>query len=183
MKSTSFLASLCLAAGITALSAQALAAPPAAQGTAGAGAGAMAAAAAAAEAEYVPTAQDFIGRWELTGAGLRRPPDLKSPETPEQKNGAAAWQQTTLAFYRAFDYLEIKPDGSFNFHQPGDGAAARCVWCGKWTFHDGSLWLDQGTGPRLDIFARQGDMRMSYTKETAEVSYYKWLVWSWTKLP
>ena len=138
MKSTSFLASLCLAAGITALSAQALAAPPAA------GAGAMAA--AAAEAEYVPTAQDFIGRWELTGAGLRRPPDLKSPETPEQKNGAAAAADHASLLPR-LRLPEIKPDGSFNFHQPGDGAAARCVWCGKWTFHDGSLWLDGAPVP------------------------------------
>lgn len=85
-------------------------------------------------------------------------------------------------FYSAFDYLEITADGRYNFHQAGDPPSAACVWCGTWSFNKSSLWLKLDTAPRLDIYAKDGDMQMTYTAEPDKKSKYKWLVFGWTKM-
>jgi hypothetical protein len=137
--------------------------------------------AAHAQTEYLPVEQDFIGKWKLIGSAVRPPRDLEGAATPEQETSAAEFQQTVTAFYGAFDYLEIAADGRYNFHQPGDPASGACVWCGTWSFKNDSLWLKLETEPRLDIYAKGGDMQMTYTAEPEGTSLYKWLVFSWTK--
>lgn len=137
--------------------------------------------AAHAQTEYLPAEQDFIGKWKLVGSAIRPPRDLEGPATQEEEAAATEFQQTVTAFYGAFDYLEITADGRYNFHQPGDPASGACVWCGTWSFKADSLWLALDTAPRLDIYAKGGDMQMTYTAEQEETSRYKWLVFSWTK--
>ncbi|GJG94312.1 hypothetical protein [Cupriavidus pauculus] len=136
-------------------------------------------AAAAASLEYVPAAKDFVGKWKIYGATVRPPADVGAAATPEQTSAARQGQQRLLGFYRAFDYLEISADGRFNFHQPGDQAGDHCMWCGKWTFHDDSLWLDLESAPRLDIYAKGGKMQMTYTSEVGEASLFRWQVVGW----
>lgn len=137
---------------------------------------------AQAQTEYLPTKKDFIGKWKLNGATIRPPRDLEGSPTPEQEAAANEFQQTITAFYSAFDYLEIKADGSYNFHQPGDPASGACVWCGTWSFKNDSLWLELDTAPRLDIYAEGGDIQMTYTAEPEKTSKYKWQVFGWSKL-
>ncbi|MDW5317176.1 hypothetical protein [Rhizobium sp. PL01] len=134
-----------------------------------------------AQTEYLPANQDFIGKWKLAGSAIRPPRDLAGTATQEQEAAATEFQQTVTAFYGAFDYLEITADGRYNFHQPGDPASSPCVWCGTWSFTNDSLWLALDTAPRLDIYAKGGDMQMTYTAEQEGSSRYKWLVFSWTK--
>lgn len=38
------------------------------------------------------------------------------------------------------------------------------------------------TAPRLDIYAKGGDIQMTYTAEPDEKSKYAWLVFGWTKV-
>jgi hypothetical protein len=135
-----------------------------------------------AQTEYLPTKQDFVGKWKLAGSAIRPPRDLEGSPTQEQEAAATEFQQTVTALYGAFDYLEIKPDGRYNFHQPGDPESGACVWCGTWSFKNDSLWLDLDTAPRLDIYAEAGDMQMTYTADPDKASQYKWLVFGWTKL-
>lgn len=137
---------------------------------------------AQAQTEYLPTEKDFIGKWKLSGSAIRPPRDLKGSATPKQETAATDFQKTVVSFYSAFDYLEIKPDGTYNFHQPGDPASGPCVWCGTWSFKHSSLWLKLDTAPRLDIYAKGGDVQMTYTAEPQKTSNYKWLVFGWTKL-
>ncbi len=136
---------------------------------------------AQAQSEYLPTQNDFIGKWQITGSAIRPPRDLKGTPTPKQKAAATKFQQTVTTFYEAFDYLEIKADGRYNFHQPGDPASGPCVWCGTWSFKNNSLWLELNTAPRLDIYAKGGDLQMTYTAEPDKASQYKWLVFGWSK--
>ncbi|MEN7529411.1 hypothetical protein [Cupriavidus sp. 2SB] len=138
--------------------------------------------ATAAAAEYLPAKADFIGKWKIYGATVRPPSDLGAPATPEQTAAAYTGQRMLLSFYRAFDYLEIDADGRFNFHQPGDQTGDRCVWCGTWSFHNDSLWLDLPNAPRLDIYAKGGKMQMTYTSEIGESSRFKWQVVGWEKV-
>ncbi|PLP97646.1 hypothetical protein [Cupriavidus pauculus] len=133
-------------------------------------------------AQYLPAAADFIGKWKLYGAAVRAPSDLPAPATPEQTAEATARQRTLITFYRAFDYLEIREDGHFNFHQPGEQPGDACAWCGKWSFHDGSLWLDLPTAPRLDIYAPDGKMQMTYGAEVGESAMFRWQVVGWAKV-
>lgn len=107
---------------------------------------------------------------------------MKDAPTPEQEAAANEFQQTVTAFYDAFDYLEITADGRYNFHQPGDPTSGSCVWCGTWSFSKSSLWLELDTAPRLDIYAKGGDIQMTYTAEPDEKSKYAWLVFGWTKV-
>ncbi|AAK87048.1 hypothetical protein EN41_17965 [Agrobacterium tumefaciens] len=137
---------------------------------------------AQAEAEYLPTQQDFVGKWKLTGATSRPPRDMKTAPTAQQEADATQFQETVTTFYSAFDYLEITADGRYNFHQAGDPPSAACVWCGTWSFNKSSLWLKLDTAPRLDIYAKDGDMQMTYTAEPDKKSKYKWLVFGWTKM-
>lgn len=136
---------------------------------------------AQAQEEYFPTEKDFVGKWKLSGAAIRPPSEMKDAPTPEQEAAATEFQQTVTAFYGAFDYLEITADGRYNFHQPGDPASP-CVWCGSWSFKKSSLWLKLETAPRLDIYAKDGDIQMTYTAEPDEKSKYAWLVFGWTKV-
>jgi len=136
---------------------------------------------ARAQEEYLPTEKDFVGKWKLGGSAIRPPRDMTDAPTPEQEAAAAAFLQTVTAFYGAFDYLEITADGRYNFHQPGDPASGACVWCGTWSFGESSLWLKLDTAPRLDIYAKDGDIQMTYTAEPDEKSKYAWLVFGWTK--
>ncbi|RUW52123.1 MULTISPECIES: hypothetical protein [unclassified Mesorhizobium] len=137
---------------------------------------------AQAQEEYLPTQKDFVGKWQLSGATTRPPRDMKDAPTPEQEAAANEFQQTVTAFYDAFDYLEITADGRYNFHQPGDPTSGSCVWCGTWSFSKSSLWLELDTAPRLDIYAKGGDIQMTYTAEPDEKSKYAWLVFGWTKV-
>ncbi|MBZ9978415.1 hypothetical protein [Mesorhizobium sp. BR-1-1-10] len=137
---------------------------------------------ARAQEEYLPTQKDFVGKWQLSGATTRPPRDMKDAATPEQEAAANDFQQTVTAFYGAFDYLEITADGRYNFHQPGDPASGSCIWCGTWSFNKSSLWLELDTAPRLDIYAKGGDIQMTYTAEPDEKSKYAWLVFGWTKV-
>lgn len=136
---------------------------------------------ARAQEEYLPTEKDFVGKWKLSGGAIRPPRDMTDAPTPEQEAAAAEFQQTVTAFYGAFDYLEITADGRYNFHQPGDPTSGPCVWCGTWSFSKSSLWLKLDTAPRLDIYAKDGDIQMTYTAELDEKSKYAWLVFGWTK--
>jgi hypothetical protein len=136
---------------------------------------------AQAQSEYYPTQQDFVGKWKLSGATTRPPRDMKTEPTPEQEADATLFQETVTTFYTAFDYLEITADGRYNFHQAGDPPAS-CVWCGTWSFDKSSLWLKLDTAPRLDIYAKDGDMQMTYTAEPDGKSKYTWLVFGWTKM-
>jgi len=136
---------------------------------------------AQAQEEYIPTKKDFVGKWKLSGSAIRPPRDMKDAPTPEQEAAAAEFQQTVTAFYGAFDYLEITADGRYNFHQPSDPTSGSCVWCGTWSFSKSSLWLKLDTAPRLDIYAKDGDIQMTYTAEPDEKSKYAWLVFGWTK--
>ncbi len=140
------------------------------------------AAAANAPAAYLPVAADFIGKWKLYGAAVRAPADLPAPATPAQTAEATARQRTLLTFYRAFDYLEIRADGRFNFHQPGEKPGDACAWCGNWSFHDDSLWLDLPTVPRLDIYAPDGKMQMTYDAEVGDAAMFRWQVVGWAKV-
>ena len=137
---------------------------------------------AKAQTEYLPAKEDFVGKWQLSGSAVRPPRDLKGSPTEEQQAAAAEFQQTATAFYGAFDYLEIKPDGRYNFHQPGDPESGPCTWCGTWSYKNDSLWLELDTAPRLDIYAKGGDLQMTYTVDPDKASQYKWLVLGWTKL-
>ncbi len=137
---------------------------------------------AQAQTEYLPTKKDFIGKWKLSGSAIRPPRDLKGSPTEQDEAAANDFQQTVTTFYSAFDYLEIKADGSYNFHQPGDPASGPCVWCGTWSFKNDSLWLKLDTAPRLDIYAEGGDIQMTYTAEPEKTSKYKWQVFGWSKL-
>jgi hypothetical protein len=137
---------------------------------------------AQAQTEYLPTKKDFIGKWKLSGAAIRPPRDLKGSPTEKDEAAANEFQQTVSAFYSAFDYLEIKADGSYNFHQPGDPESGPCVWCGSWSFKNDSLWLELDTAPRLDIYAEGRDIQMTYTAEPEKTSKYKWQVFGWSKL-
>lgn len=137
---------------------------------------------AQAQEEYLPTQKDFVGKWKLSGATTRPPRDMTDAPTPEQEAAASEFQQTVTNFYTAFDYLEITADGRYNFHQPGDPASGPCVWCGAWSFSKSSLWLKLDTAPRLDIYAKDGDIQMTYTAEPDEKSKYAWLVFGWTKV-
>ncbi|WP_136625532.1 hypothetical protein, partial [Mesorhizobium norvegicum] len=110
------------------------------------------------------------------------PRDMTDAPTPEQEAAANEFQQTVTAFYGAFDYLEITADGRYNFHQPGDPNSGACVWCGTWSFANSSAWLKLDTAPRLDIYAKDGDLQMTYTAEPDEKSKYAWLVFAWTKV-
>ncbi|QND55688.1 hypothetical protein [Mesorhizobium huakuii] len=136
---------------------------------------------ARAQEEYLPTEKDFFGKWTLSGSAIRPPRDMTDAPTHEQEATATEFQQTVTAFYGAFDYLEITADGRYNFHQPGDPASGACVWCGTWSFSKSSLWLKLDTAPRLDIYAKDGDIQMTYTAEPDEKSKYAWLVFGWTK--
>ena len=136
---------------------------------------------AQAQEEYLPTEKDFVGKWKLSGSAIRPPRDMTDAPTPEQEAAANEFQQTVTAFYGAFDYLEITANGRYNFHQPGDPTSGSCVWCGTWSFSKSSLWLKLETTPRLDIYAKDGDMQMTYTTEPDEKSKYAWLVFGWTK--
>ncbi|MDX8457704.1 hypothetical protein [Mesorhizobium humile] len=136
---------------------------------------------ARAQTQYLPTEKDFIGKWTITGSAIRPPRDLKEPASPDMEAAATEFQQTVTAFYGAFDYLEITADGRYNFHQPGDPASGSCVWCGTWSFKNDSLWLALDTAPRLDIYAKGGDLQMTYTAEPEKTSRYKWLVFGWTR--
>jgi hypothetical protein len=136
---------------------------------------------AQAQAEYRPTKIDFFGKWKLTGAAVRPPKGLSNSPTPEEEAAASEFQQTVIAFYRAFDYLEIKPNGQYNFHQPGDPSGL-CVYCGTWKFEHDSLWLSLPTVPRLDIYAKDGNMQMTYNEDPGKTTQYKWQVLGWTKL-
>jgi len=138
--------------------------------------------AASTAAEYLPAAADFVGKWTLYGAAVRAPSDLPAPATPAQTAEATARQRTLLTFYRAFDYLEISADGRFNFHQPGEKPGDACAWCGNWSFHDDSLWLDLPTMPRLDIYAPDGKMQMTYGAEVGESAMFRWQVVGWAKV-
>ncbi|WP_027052465.1 hypothetical protein [Mesorhizobium erdmanii] len=135
-----------------------------------------------AQEEYLPTQKDFVGKWKLAGGAIRPPRDMTDAPTPEQEAAANEFQQTVTNFYTAFDYLEITADGRYNFHQPGDPTSAPCVWCGTWSFSKSSLWLKLDTAPRLDIYAKDGDIQMTYTAEPDEKSKYAWLVFGWTKV-
>ncbi|TPN43478.1 MULTISPECIES: hypothetical protein [unclassified Mesorhizobium] len=137
---------------------------------------------AQAQEEYLPTQKDFVGKWKLNGATTRPPRDMTDAPTPEQEAAANEFQQTVTNFYTAFDYLEITADGRYNFHQPGDPTSGPCVWCGTWSFSKSSLWLKLDTAPRLDIYAKDGDIQMTYTAEPDEKSKYAWLVFGWTKV-
>ena len=138
--------------------------------------------AAKTSAEYLPAAADFIGKWKLYGAAVRAPNDLPAPATPAQIAEATARQRTLLTFYRAFDYLEIRADGRFNFHQPGEKPGDACAWCGNWSFHDDSLWFDLPTVPRLDIYAPDGKMQMTYDAEVGDTAMFRWQVVGWSKI-
>lgn len=133
-------------------------------------------------AAYLPVAADFIGQWKLYGAAVRAPSDLPAPATATQIAEATARQRTLLTFYRAFDYLEIRADGRFNFHQPGEKPGDACAWCGNWSFHDDSLWLDLPTVPRLDIYAPDGKMQMTYDAEVGDSAMFRWQVVGWSKV-
>jgi hypothetical protein len=137
---------------------------------------------AKAQEEYLPTQKDFVGKWKLSGATSRPPRDMKTAPTPKQEADATMFQETVTTFYGAFDYLEITADGRYNFHQPGDPASGSCVWCGTSSFSKSSLWLKLDTAPRLDIYAKGGDMQMTYTAESDKKSKYTWLVFGWTKM-
>lgn len=137
---------------------------------------------AQAQEEYLPTEKDFVGKWKVSGSAIRPPRDMKDAPTPEQEAAATEFQQTVTNFYTAFDYLEITADGRYNFHQPGDPTSGPCVWCGTWSFSKSSLWLKLDTAPRLDIYAKDGDMQMTYTAEPDETSKYAWQVFAWTKV-
>lgn len=137
---------------------------------------------ATAQGEYLPTQKDFVGKWKLSSATSRPPREMKTAPTPEQEADATLFQETVTTFYNTFDYLEITADGRYNFHQPGDPASGTCVWCGTWSFAKSSLWLKMDTAPRLDIYAKGGDMQMTYTAESDRKSKYTWLVFGWTKM-
>lgn len=134
-----------------------------------------------AAASYVPTSADFIGKWKLYGATVRAPADASKPAPAKKTAEARGALRTLVSFYQAFDYLEISADGRYNFHQPGESADGGCVWCGKWSFHDESLWLDLPTAPRLDIYATDGKMQMTYDAETSDTSLFRWMVVGWAK--
>lgn len=134
-----------------------------------------------AAASYVPTSADFIGKWKLYGATVRAPADARKPAPAKKTAEARGALRTLVSFYQAFDYLEISADGRYNFHQPGESADGGCVWCGKWSFHDESLWLDLPTAPRLDIYATDGKMQMTYDAETSDTSLFRWMVVGWAK--
>ncbi|CUX36825.1 hypothetical protein D3C87_673180 [compost metagenome] len=136
---------------------------------------------AKAEAEYFPTQKDFVGKWKLSGATSRPPRDMKTAPTAQQEADATLFQETVTTFYSAFDYLEITADGRYNFHQAGDPSGS-CVWCGTWSFNKSSLWLKLDTAPRLDIYAKDGDIQMTYTAEPDKKSKYTWLVFGWTRM-
>ncbi|KJF72764.1 hypothetical protein [Agrobacterium arsenijevicii] len=135
-----------------------------------------------AQEEYLPTQKDFVGKWKLSGATSRPPRGMKTAPTQKQEADATLFQETVTTFYTAFDYLEITADGRYNFHQSGDPASGTCVWCGTWSFAKSSLWLKMDTAPRLDIYAKGGDMQMTYTAEPNKKSKYTWLVFGWTKI-
>ena len=111
---------------------------------------------AQAQEEYIPTKKDFVDKWKLSGSAIRPPRDMKDAPTPEQEAAAAEFQ-------------------------PGDPTSGACVWCGTWSFSKSSLWLELDTAPRLDIYAKGGDIQMTYTAEPDEKSKYAWLVFGWTK--
>lgn len=100
---------------------------------------------------------------------------MKTAPTARQEADATLFQETVTTFYSAFDYLEITADGRYNFHQPGDPSGS-CVWCGTWSFNKSSLWLKLDSVPRLDIYAKDGDIQMTYTAEPDKKSKYTWLV-------
>ncbi len=106
---------------------------------------------------------------------------MKTAPTAQQEADATLFQETVTTFYSAFDYLEITADGRYNFHQAGDPSGS-CVWCGTWSFNKSSLWLKLDTAPRLDIYAKDGDIQMTYTAEPDKKSKYTWLVFGWTRM-
>ncbi|WP_322104419.1 hypothetical protein [Paraburkholderia sp. J41] len=142
-----------------------------------------------AQGEYIPVAKDFFGKWKLVGAGIMQPQDFHGKPSQKQEKAADLYQQGKLAFYQSFDYLEITADGHYNFHQPGD-PAGMCVWCGTWSFKGGSLWLStstnhwesRDTAPRLDEYAKGGDIQMTFTKESNKTSLDRWQAFGWKKL-
>lgn len=136
---------------------------------------------AQAAAQYLPDKADFFGKWKISGAAIQPPADLRKAPTTKQKNNAANVQQDLIAFYQAFDYLEIKSDGHYNFHQRGDPGSGPCVWCGTWTFKDNALWISQGNATRLDIYKNGGDIQMRFVKASAAAQELKWQVFGWKR--
>lgn len=112
-----------------------------------------------------PQPSDYVGKWTLVAGGIQAPAWIKKP-TKKQTAKAEEYFEINKAFQSAFDYLEIKQDGTYNWHQPGDSGP--CFYCDKWTYADKGLLLDGPlTEPRLDM-PDKNTLKLTYRSRDPE---------------